>query len=234
MAFVHGKDSVVFGADAAWTGYLNDYNASRAQQAVSATTFGNQDQVFVAGLLEGSLTVGGNWDAATIDEDLDGLAAVGTRPVTVGFGGATIGNRAFLFDGHLASYNANAPVNDLVRISAQFTGSGPVRPGVSLRALTAATTTGASASVDAAASSAFGGVANLHVTAFAGTNCTIVVQDSVNNSDWADLITFASVTGVTSQRLAVAGTVDRYVRVNVTAGTFSSVTFTVAFARHRQ
>jgi hypothetical protein len=51
---------------------------------------------------------------------------------------------------------------------------------------------------------------------------------------WADLITFASVTGVTSQRVVVTGTVDRYLRFAITADVFTSMTCAAAFARYRR
>lgn len=88
------------------------------------------------------------------------------------------------------------------------------------------------ASVDQDASSSNGAVANLHVTAFTGTDAVIKIQDSANDADWADLITFTTVDGVTSERATVAGSVDRYVRAIVASGTFSSVTFAVSFARN--
>lgn len=231
MAFVHGKDSVVFGDSAAWTGYLNQYTASRSRQAVASTTFGNDDQTFVAGLGEGSLSIGGNFDASTIDADLEGLIAAGVNPVTVGFGTA-IGARAFLFDGHLDDYSAQGPVNDLVRVSASFAGSGAVRFGVNLHALEAETSTGAFGSVDQTAQSTNGGVAQVHVTAFSGTNVTLAIEDSANDADWANVATFTSITGTGSERITFTGNVDQYVRANITAGTFSSITFTVALARN--
>ena len=232
MAFRHGKDTVVFGDDAALTGQLNQFSATRSQQVVSTNVFGTSDQEFIAGMYESSLSVNGLWEAATSDTELWGHATANViLPVTVGHGD-TLGNRAILFNGFLDDYSIQGPVNDAVRLSATFTGSAATRLGVNLHPLGAETTTGAESSVDQGASSANGGVANLHVTAFTGTDCTIKIQDSANDADWADLITFTTVSGVTSERATVTGTVDQYVRVNITAGTFSSVTFAVAFARN--
>lgn len=232
MAFIHGKDTVVFGADAALTGQLNNFNASRQQQAVAVDTFGNSDQEFIAGLYSANLSVNGLFEASTSDTELWGHATANVIiPVTVGQGD-TLGNRAILFNGFLDDYNIAGSVEDAVRLSATFTGSAATRLGVNLHPLGAETATGAETSVDQAASSSNGGVANLHVTAFTGTDCTIKIQDSADDAAWADLITFSTVSGVTSERATVTGTVDRYVRVNITAGTFTSVTFAVAFARN--
>lgn len=77
----------------------------------------------------------------------------------------------------------------------------------------------------------FGGQFYLHVFAFAGTSCTIKVQDSADNVTFADLAgaAFTAVTAApTAQRLATgrAATTRRYLRV-ATSGTFTSITFAV-------
>lgn len=236
MAFVHGKATLVAGSTVALSGYLNQYSAGRQSQAVATTTFGNDDEVFIGGLLDSSMSLGGVWDgdAGAIDATFNSLYGAGEQVVTIGHGGGTIGNGAYLFNGHLDDYGIQGAVNDAVRVSSTWSGSQATRTGVMLHDLEAETATGNFASVDQAASSSNGGVANLNVTAFTGTNVTIKVQDSANNSTWADLITFSTVTGATSERATVTGTVDRYVRAIISAGTFTSVTFTVAFARNRQ
>lgn len=236
MAFVHGKSTLVVGSTVGLSGYLNQYTASRANQAVNTTTFGSDDEAFIAGRGSASMSLNGVYDAdaGAIDATFNSLYGAGVQVVTVGHGGGTIGNGAYLFSGHLDSYNVQGAQNDAVRISSTWTGSDAVRTGVMLHDLEAETSTGNFTSVDQTASSSNGGVANLNVTAFTGTNVTIKVQDSPNNSTWADLITFSSVTGTTQERGTVAGTVDRYVRCIISAGTFTSVTFAVAFARHRR
>ncbi len=92
------------------------------------------------------------------------------------------------------------------------------------------TDTGAAsgASIDGGASSAFGAQFFLHVIAFTGTSVTVKIEDSADNSAWADLsgASFTAATGRTSQRIAVTGTVRRYIRVTTT-GTFSNAQFLV-------
>jgi hypothetical protein len=95
------------------------------------------------------------------------------------------------------------------------------------------------ASVDTAASAAFGLQAYLQVFAFTGTDVTVKLQDSADNAAFAD-ITAAAFTQITSgtpqtQRIALANTatVRRYVRaVTVTTGGVTSVTFAVAFVKN--
>lgn len=86
--------------------------------------------------------------------------------------------------------------------------------------------------LDGGAQTTDGAQAYLHVTAFTGTNCTITIEDSADNVTFGTLVAFSSVTAATFERIAVAGTVERYVRVSTTAGTFSSVTFAVNFIRN--
>lgn len=235
MAFIHGKGTVLLGDDVALTGYFTNLQSSKSAQAVDVTTFGNDDKVFIAGIEEGSIALNGVFDAAASASDPelhDALAAASGKIITVGYDGTTIGNRVTMTQAREASYNINGSVNDAVRLAATFTSDGGIRQGVSLHALGAETGTGDYASVDNSASTANGGVGHLHVTAFTGTNVTIKIQHSVDDNVWADLITFTSVTGTTQERSSVAGTVNRYLRGQISGGTFTTVTFAVAFARN--
>lgn len=233
MAFIRGTDTVVLVGSNALTGYLTQASVSKGAQAVNVSTFGNDQEAFIAGLEEGSLSLNGLFDATPSDSKLEAMLddATGTA-VTLGVGGTTIGNRCALVNAREVSYQVSAPVNDAVRLTASFTGDGPVRWGKSFHALGAETTSGNYASVDNTSSTANGGVGQLHVTAFTGTNCVVKIQDSTDDAVWNDLITFTTATGVTSERLTVAGTVDRYVRAQIASGTFTSITFAVSFARH--
>ena len=235
MAFQHGKATAVIGDEIALTGYLNQVQATGSVQTVSTTVFGLDDETFIAGLGSGSLSLSGLFDGGANASDVEfnsALAAASGKVVTVGHGGLTIGNGATLLSGRLTGYNVQAPHNDAVRLSATWDADGGVRGGVSLHDLEAETATGNFTAVDNTSSTAFGGVGHLHVTAFTGTSIDIRIQDSPDNAIWTDLITFTSVTGVTQERSTVTGTVDRYVRAIINAGTFTSCTFTVAFARN--
>lgn len=82
---------------------------------------------------------------------------------------------------------------------------------------------------------AFGAQLYVHLFAFTGTSVTIKVQDSPDNSTWADLpgATSGALTAVGAIR-AVTGsteTVDRYLRV-VTTGTFSNAVFSAVVVKN--
>jgi len=118
--------------------------------------------------------------------------------------------------------------------SAQSTGGIPLEWGEQLtagvRTDTAATN---GASLDGGAATTFGGSAYLHVLAVTGTSVTVTLQDSADNSSWANITggAFTAATARGAQRLTVAGTVRRYVRA-ITSGTFTNAQFVVAFTRH--
>lgn len=87
-------------------------------------------------------------------------------------------------------------------------------------------------------STAFGWAMYLHLFAITGTSVTVKVQDSANDSVWADITaaTFvAATTAGTSQRVSAGptstATVRRYLRI-VSTGTFTSATFGVNFVRY--
>lgn len=76
--------------------------------------------------------------------------------------------------------------------------------------------------------------AYLQVFDFTGTSVTVKLQQSSDNGAgdaWADLAGggFTAATGITTERIAVTGAVERYLRV-VTTGTFSNAVFAVMVA----
>lgn len=90
------------------------------------------------------------------------------------------------------------------------------------------------ASLDNAAASSNGLVGHLHVTAFAGTTITVVVQESSDDGvgdPFTTKLSFAAVTADdSSERTTATGTVERYLRVS-SSGTFTSADFVVAVRR---
>lgn len=84
-----------------------------------------------------------------------------------------------------------------------------------------------------AVSTTFGGQAYLQFSSITGTSCTVKLQDSADNSTFADLAgaAFTAATARGAQRLAFSGTVRRYVRV-ATTGTFTNAVFAVTFVRN--
>lgn len=92
-------------------------------------------------------------------------------------------------------------------------------------------------SIDDGASSAFGAAAYLHVISVASGTAVFAVQDSADNSTFADVagLVFTGATGATTQRLQTAAglTVNRYVRLEG-RGTHGAAVVAVTFVRYTE
>lgn len=238
MAFVHGKSSRLLLDDMALSGYLKGWEHSTEREMADVTVEGDGGHRFLTGLDSGSLSLDGVFDnvaaAGGQDESLDtARGASGASVITAAPNGFAVGQRVIPISARESNYALSSPVGDAVTFAASWQSEGQVDVGVALHDLTAETATGNGASVDNTTSSANGGVANLHVTAAsAADSLTVKVQHSPDDAVWADLITFTAASASTAERIAVTGTVDRYVRATRTiSGTDPSFTYAVAFAR---
>jgi hypothetical protein len=184
----------------------------------------------LAGPLDTDTTANGQYDLL-----VDMAAASTAAPLTYGPAGLAAGAQALMLDTWQTSWSVPAVVAGGVDWSLTALATGAFDYGVSLEPLTAVTIDGNGTARNNGAATANGGVAHLHVTAFSGlTNNIVTIEHSVDGStSWATLVTFATYTGVTSERVVVAAgtTVRQYLRVvdNVT-GT-GSTTRAVSFAR---
>lgn len=151
------------------------------------------------------------------------------------FRGAAIGNWAASCIGKQINYDPSRTSTGELTLKVQVLANGfGVEWGLQLTAgqrTDSAATNGTS--LDGAAASTFGGQAYLNLTAFTGTSVTVKLQDSADNSTFADLsgAGFVASTAADQQRIAFTGTVRRYVRA-VTTGTFSNAVFSVNFVRN--
>lgn len=237
MAFVHGKGSGVWMNEFDFSSDLTQYNFGRTRQLVNVTTFGNDDKVFLAGLAEGQINLQGVWNAAANQTDEEIVALDGSQVLVSASptAAAAIGDRVHMVTGELSNYQPRSPVNDAARFSVSYMGDEGAYPGVVLHSNTqrSSTSTGY-ASVDGGAGNApssNGATAFLHVTQFDGTDATITIEDSANDSTFGSLQAFTQVTGVGSEVIRPTGDVERYVRVAL-SGTFTTITFIVSFFRH--
>jgi len=216
--------------------WLTGWSVDRSRNLIDVTVIaadGDGDRSYLAGLADSTLTLNGFWNPAAgkSDPQVDTLMDGTFHPVTViPEGGATIGQRAVLLNVKVDDAPMSATVDGAVEMSTGRQGSAAGRGGIVLKEYDAETSTGNFASVDNSALSSFGAVGHLHVTAFTGTDATVKITDSTDDAVFADHITFTQATDVTSERLTSTGTVNRYARVEL-SGTFTSITFTVGFAR---
>lgn len=244
--FRHGKGTVLLAGKYDLSTYLNSVTASNAVETPETTTFLATDRSYLTGHTEGTVSFEGFFDGQTtgvlgatsdaIDKILsDALGDTINTVMTISNDGGAFGRRAILLDAVETNYEVTSPLTDVVAISGGANASDGLEYGVWLTYNTAYTAATNGTAVDGVASSARGSVANLHVTTNTrSTAVTIKVQHSTDNSVWADLITFTNTVAstLTSERKTTTGTVNRYVRVQVTptAGT-GSITLSVAFSR---
>jgi hypothetical protein len=236
--FAHGKNVNVFVNEYDFSTYFNDVSATTSVETAEVSAFGSNAKEYIVGLLDGTVSLSGMFDGTATGTDVVFSAVLGSttkQNVIVAPSGHSNGASAIVLEADDTSYEVSGAVADVVQTSAEFQSSDGVEHGKILSSGTAISSTGNGTSVDNALSSANGGVGFLSVpTNTRNGNITVKVQQSADDSTFTDLITFTVVTSTqkTFERVEVAGTVARYLRVNYTvAGSTGTATPVVAFAR---
>ena len=146
--------------------------------------------------------------------------------------GSAIGSECFAFVAKQADYNVSGGTGSPITVDVNYEVNGNVPDFAEM--LTAFTDTHGSAtsnsSLDNSASSASGGTAYLQVFSLASGTVVFKVEHSTNNVSWSTLATFTGATGATAERVAITGTINRYVRLTST-GTFGTAIVACALKR---
>jgi hypothetical protein len=158
------------------------------------------------------------------------------------FRGTTLGNPVASLVGKQINYDLSRADSGALRLQVQALANAyGLEWGKSLtagkRTDTAATN---GSSIDSAASLSFGAQAYLQVFDAQGTDVTVKIQDSADNSNWTDVsgLAFTALTGAsdhTTQRIVISNTstVRRYIRaITTTSAGFTSLTFAVAISKN--
>ena len=233
MPFVSAQQSRVFAGSFPYSAYARGYNSSSTTAMLDVATLVDTAAVFTPGQTTSTSAIEVLFDTTSFAHGAT-WRSVESLPVTFLASGTALTAECVMVDSILTEFATTSPLTDVVSGSLATTNTGPDDVGEVIAAFAAITATGNGTSVDDAASSANGGVAHLHVTAFSGfTSDTITIEHSTNNSTWATLATFTAATAATSQRLTVAAgtTVNRYLRVVDTVVGSGSCTRIVTFAR---
>ena len=237
MAFKNAQQSRVMLGKLNLSGYTRSISAPSTVDMLDVTTLADTAKTFIPGmntstfsvdlLLDTDTTSGGEWDVVTTWK--------GTPQVLSYFpSGLTAGSECLLVQANEGSMAPSASVGDAVGMSIATQTDGGTDAGVSLLPITTFSGTGNSyTAVDNGALTSNGGVAHLHVTGYTSGSQVIKVQHSTDDNTYADLVTFTTLAGTTSERVVVAAgaTVNRYLRVNISAGGSVATTFQVSFAR---
>lgn len=169
------------------------------------------------------------------------LSALPRTDVAVAyFRGTTLGNPAACMVAKQINYDGNRADSGALRFTTQAqANSYGLEWG---KSLTAGKRTDTSAtngsSIDTTGALNFGAQAYLQVFSFTGTDATVKIQDSADNSSFADVtgLSFTQITAApTSERKATSNTatIRRYLRaVTVTTGGFSSLAFAVVINKN--
>lgn len=237
MAFAHSKNSKLIAGSLALTGFLRSWEHTTEREMADVTVHGDDGHEYVPGLQNSQLTLAGVWDTTAAAGGMDATlatarGAAAATVITAAPDDMDVGDRAIIASAREATYSVAAPVGDAVSWAATWPVDGVVDVGICLHALEAETADGNDTAVDQAASSANGGAATLHITAYSGLDSIVVaVQDSSDNETFADLIAFDSAAAVGAQHKTVTGTVNRYVQAEWDVTGTGSATFAVVFAR---
>lgn len=244
MGFAHGSSTVVLANEKVVSTEISGWTMTHQRAVSEVTTVGQTAGAagasFVPGLMSGSLGLRGpeQLDSATgLQVELQAAIGVDNNLlVTCLPEGVAIGKPAFFAVVDPTDYTIDAAVADAVGVVFTAMPDESVEMGYTIHALAAETVDGNGTAVDrgtVSTPSTRGLVAAIHVTAYSGlTSAAIKIQHSADNSSWADLVAFTSVTALTQERVKVVTgtTVNRYLRVVTDVTGTGSVTFLVAAA----
>lgn len=238
MAFTNSQVSDILARSYNFSAVTTNVKATSTIQMLDVTTLSSAARTFIPGMDEEKFELDGYMDMdgsvnALLDQ-FNSWKASTPQPITFAPRSTTLGNECWLVGALEAQLTIGAPVAGVVNFKLSATPTGGNDFGVVLTDLAAQTVSTNSPSTDNGALTSNGGVGHLHVTAYSGfTNVVLRVEHSSDNSTFATLGTFTTVTGLTSERLVVASgtTVNRYLRASTTVTGSGSITFQMGFAR---
>ena len=224
---------------------LNSVNQTASADSPEVTSFGNDDRAYIPGIRTGTVGFEGLGDFSSEEKDVAFDSELGStaKAVISWFpNGYTAGNLGYLASGCLTSRSLNTPFDGAIAASVDYEVSDGIREGYLLTstATQATATTWASVQMHGTTHTN-GAVAHLHVldatTSGSGTvELSALIQDSSNDSVWADLITFTDVASTAPQssyeRVSAAGTVSNYVRARVDTQGSTAVSYIIALGRN--
>lgn len=234
--FTHGKNATVFINGYEVSDHLSSVTVSGEADVAEVSTLGSSDKAYIAGMKDATVSAEGYYagNSTSIDSEMSTNLGTTTTWTTVMEADA-IGAIAYGVRAVETTYEVGAEIGGATAISIEGQVTGGREAGRVLHPHGSETSTGTTSGLDNGASTADGAAAYLQVTAASGTTPTldVKVQHSSDGSTYADLITFTQVTAANAyERVAVTGTVNRYLRVEFTiGGTSPDFTFHVAAAR---
>jgi len=239
--FAHGKNVNVFINEFDFSTYFNDVSASTSVDTAETSAFGTSAKTYVVGHRDGTISLSGMFEGtASVGTDAFFATALGSatkNKIIVAPQGNSVAAGAIMLVADDTSYEVSSAIADIVQASAEFQSTDAVEHGKILSSGSTVSATGNGTGVDNTTSSSNGGAGFLSVPVNTRNGTIgVKVQHSADNSTFADLVSFTTVTSTqkTSERVEVASgtTINRYLRVVYTvAGSSGSATPVVAFTR---
>jgi len=244
MAFRAGKSARVYIDYLHASAYARSVDIGSSTDMHDVTVLTDDDKNFVVGQATGSFSINGPLDVdgsseSQFDSLADQLGATDATVVTyLPLGGAAADDYScWLIETHHTQLSTSAGVGQSVdwALTGQPTGEVDFQGVILENNTTVTTDTNGTAHTGPSGGTSDGAVFHLHVTAFSGfTSDAIIVEGSTSGSfagEETTIATFTSVTGLTSERVEVTGTVPRYLRVVDDVTGTGSITRLVAVSR---
>lgn len=238
MAFKHGRIAAIYFNSKDASGYFNDASISIDTDTADTSTFGNTFKTFVPGMSGATASFSGFYDPDYTDP-IDNLRVDNGVLSWAPAGGTAVGDYVFMLPVTGTSLGISTSTTDAVAVAWDVLAQGAVTLGQVLHVLGEDTNTTTGASKDDAAATSTGWTAHLHVTAVDAGSWVVKVQDSADNSSWADVTNFAFTAATTAtyeriQSATATATLRRYVRyvATRTGGTAGDgITFALTYSR---
>lgn len=238
---VHGKGTKLLMDGWLMHDITNSFENPATVDTAETTVFNSSGaKTYVTGVKDATLTAEGFFVSSSSDSSVEDTlhSALPTSGLNVWSywpnGTSTAGNSGYGMTSIETGYTITSPVDGTIDISVD----GQVSDGSdrieSLQLLSCAvTSTGQGTGLDGGAASTNGAIGYFQRVTNTTNAITVAIQDSNNNSTFANLISFSSVTSRAGERVAVAGTVKQYVReVHTTTGALGTgIQFSVGFKR---
>jgi hypothetical protein len=235
---VHGSNARIYVNGLDLSPDVDQATTSDEVELPERTAFGDHWKRYVAGAIsDGTVSLEAFFEWAALPAD-DALTARAVLEAAMGQAdglwtflpaGDGRGMPAVCVGANGSSFETNAELGELVRLTAEAQASDGLAYSVVLHELAQETSDGSGQGVDNGAATSNGAVACLHVSETDGA-ATITVEHSVDGSVWVELATFALADGYRGgQRQSVTGTVNRHLRATHDVDT--SATYHLAVGR---
>jgi hypothetical protein len=231
---VAGKDARVYVSGFDLSAYFNDAGFEAVIAMLYTTVFTNAGgaKTYKPGRVDATASAAGLWMGDVAESDVVLAAALGVAGTWLYLpAGDGNGKTAKGFASINSAYKVTTPVAGLVGASAAAQSTSGSDQLLVEHPYATESAGGSGTGINNAAASSAGGVGIVEVLAVTGGGSLVVkIQDSADGITYADLLTFTTATGRTSERKTVAGTVRQYTKClwTLSAGTAS---FIAAFGR---